>query len=99
MIDAVTAQQTRLRRRPRESDRWAGATTERIRADPSREMDPNLAMVASYVQPEDVLVDVGGGAGRLGLPLASRCREVINVDPSAGMRGQFDDLVKQSGIA
>jgi hypothetical protein len=98
MIDAVNAQQSPLRRRQREGDRWAGRTAERFRADPRRELDQNLAMIASYVEPEDVLVDVGGGAGRLGLPLALRCRELINVDPSDGMRGQFEALVREAGI-
>jgi SAM-dependent methyltransferase len=36
-----------------------------------------------------VVVDVGGGAGRYSLPLASRCREVVNVDPSAAMGAAF----------
>ena len=98
MVDAVNAQQARLRRRPSDADRWAGPMAERFRADPRRELDPNLAEIAGYVQAEDTLVDVGGGAGRLGLPLALRSRELINVDPSAGMRAQFDDLVRQAGI-
>jgi len=98
MIDAVNAQQARLRRRESSGDRWAGPMAERFRADPRRELDASLAEIAAYVQPADVLVDVGGGAGRLGLPLALRCRELINVDPSAGMRAQFDDLVQQAGI-
>ena len=29
----------------------------------------------------DAIVDVGGGAGRMSLPLALRCRSVTNVDP------------------
>jgi Methyltransferase domain len=99
MIDAVNEQQARLRRRPLGGDRWAGRRAEGFRADPRRPLGPNLEMLAAYLRPEDVLLDVGGGAGRLGLPLALRCREVINVDPSEGMRGQFEDLALSAGIA
>jgi len=53
-----------------------------LRLDPRRELDSELTAVASYLRPEDVLVDVGGGSGRVGLPMALRCREVIHVDPS-----------------
>jgi len=42
--------------------------------------------IGAYVRPDDVMVDVGGGTGRLELPLALRCREVVIVDPSQGMR-------------
>ena len=62
-------------------------------------MEPNLAIIASYVQPDDVIVDVGGGAGRLDLPLALHCREVINVDASETMLGGFAANAKQAGIS
>ena len=43
-------------------------------------------------------MDVGGGAGRLSLPLALRCREVINVDPSAAMLGGYAANASQAAI-
>lgn len=67
-------------------------------ADPNRPLDPQTAMIASYIKPDDVVVDVGGGAGRLSLLLASRCREAVNVDMSASMGTQFVDIAKESGI-
>ncbi len=38
-----------------------------------------MEAITSYVQPEDTVIDVGGGAGRVSLPLALCCQEVINV--------------------
>src|SRR5579883_1439872 len=90
-IDAVAAQRARvIGERAVRGDRWTGATARRFRADPHRELDPVLAFVAAQVQPDDVFLDVGGGAGRIGFPIALRCREVIIVDPSPGMRAEFD---------
>ena len=97
-IDAVIAQRDRLRGGARDGDRWVGAAIESFRGDPHRSLDPNLEVLASYLQPNDVLVDIGGGAGRISLPLALRCREVVNVDPSDGMAAAFRDSAAQAGI-
>src|SRR5262245_19235202 len=80
MVAARQAQYDRTR--GRQTDTW-GAIASRFRADPKRELDPFLRKLASFVRPDDVLVDIGGGAGRNSLPMARRCREVINVEPSA----------------
>jgi SAM-dependent methyltransferase len=96
-IDAVNQQRERLRGKPH-GDRWGGATARRFRVDPHRALEPNLAILADYVRPDDVVVDVGGGAGRICLPLALRCREVINVDPSPGMAAEFESLAAETGI-
>ena len=58
-----------------------------------------LSAIAAYVEPDDVLLDVGGGAGRLSLPLASRCREIVNVEPSTGMGAEFEASAREAGIA
>jgi hypothetical protein len=50
------------------------------------------------VEPGDAVLDVGGGAGRLSLPIALRCRDVINVEPSAAMREQFVSSAAEAGI-
>jgi 2-polyprenyl-3-methyl-5-hydroxy-6-metoxy-1,4-benzoquinol methylase len=97
-VDAVNVQRARLHDEQRPDDPWAGDRVQRFRYDPHRNLDANLEVIASYVQREDVLVDVGGGAGRVSLPLALRCREVINVDASPAMLAAFEELAAQAGI-
>ena len=98
LIDAANAQRNRLHGGLARSDRWGGDTARRMRADPRRELDANSEAIASYVQPEDVFVDAGGGAGRMSLPLALRCRQVINVDSSPGMGEEFEASAAEAGI-
>jgi hypothetical protein len=97
-IDARAAQDARLRPVPPGHDYWGGEMARRFRLDPRRPLDPALAAVAEYVAADDVVIDVGGGAGRVGLPLALRCREVINVEPSPGMSQQFQESAAEAGI-
>jgi hypothetical protein len=98
MVEAAEAQRVRLQRPGANADRWAGAG-ERFRADPHREPDETLSALISYIEPGDTVLDVGGGAGRYGLPLALRCRELINVEPSAGMGSEFESAARDAGIA
>src|SRR5919109_4156843 len=97
-IDAVRAQRARLHGAQPPDDPWAGPVARRFRADPHRSLDANLAVLASYIRPEDVLIDVGGGAGRVALPLALRCREVLVVDASPGMGAEFTAAAAAAGI-
>ena len=99
-VDAVLAQRTRLRGPQPPGDLFAGLPADHpiLKADPRRPLDPNLEIIASYIAPDDVVIDVGGGAGRVSLPLALRCREVINVEPSVAMRAGFTANVTLAGI-
>jgi hypothetical protein len=100
-VDAVLAQRTRLRGPAPPGDLFDGLPPEHplLMSDPRRPLEPSLAILASYVEPDDTIVDVGGGAGRYGLPLALRCREVVNVDPSGGMLAAFEAHARRAGIA
>jgi ubiquinone/menaquinone biosynthesis C-methylase UbiE len=86
--DAMVAAASEQRRVRRGSGfgfaQWDRAAA-RFRADPRRELSADAAAIAAYVQPGDVFMDVGGGAGRYSLPIALKCRESICVDPSPGM--------------
>lgn len=100
-VDAVIAQRTRLRGPQPPGDLFAGLPPEHplLTTDPRRQFEPNLQIIAAYVEPDDVVVDVGGGAGRFSLPLALRCREVVNVDPSAEMLAAFEANARRADIA
>ena len=96
--DAVTALRDRIYGQDAPTDRWAGTVAQLFRFNPHRALEPNLEVIASYIRPDDVLVDVGGGAGRVSLPLALRCREAIVVDPSPNMGAEFDASREEAGI-
>jgi hypothetical protein len=87
----------RLRVGGESGDRWDSAAS-RFRQDPRRPFDEMLTAVAAYIRPDDVVLDVGGGAGRYSLPLALHCREVINVEPSKGMGAGFEASAAEAGI-
>jgi hypothetical protein len=99
MVAAAEAQRRRVAAgQPPRPERWDGAAV-RFSADPRRAPDRNLQAIMDYVAAEDVVLDVGGGAGRYGLPLALHCREVVNVEPSQGMGRAFGAAAKGAGIS
>ena len=81
----------------RESDFWRPYASS-FRADPRRTDDPLLDRLLASVNPEHTVLDVGGGAGRLALPLALQCRQVTIVEPSESMLEQLDEVVREAGI-
>lgn len=98
LIDAVNLQREQVHSGSPPADRWGGTTASHFREDPRRQLDADLEAIATYVEPEDVFVDAGGGAGRISLPLALRCRQVINVDGSPGMGEEFQASAAEAGI-
>ena len=97
-LDAVQSQNSRIYGLSSGDDPW-GAAARQFRFDPRRELDRNMLVIASYVQPDDIVADVGGGAGRVGLPLALQCKEVLNIEPSPGMGAEFETLVREANIS
>ncbi len=91
MVDVAKDQRIRLHGEEMPGARWDREVAQRFRYDPHRSLDASLDIIASYVEPQDVLIDVGGGAGRICLPMALRCREAIVVDVSQAMEGAFQE--------
>lgn len=98
LLDALAEQRARLHGVDPSADPWSGRLARLFRFDPHRNLGPNLEVIATYVRPDDVIVDVGGGAGRVALPLALRCRNVLVVDPSPGMGAEFDQSRRDGAI-
>ena len=100
-VDAVMAQRARLRGAEPSGDLYGELEPDHplLKADPRRPLDANLRALADLIEPSDAIVDVGGGAGRMSLPLALRCRSVTNVDPSANMGAAFLANAKAAGIS
>ena len=78
-------------------DHWADMA-EMFRLDPRRPRDANLSALIDYLEPSDVLLDVGGGAGRISLALADCVKEIVLIEPSEGMREQFIAAQGEAGI-
>jgi hypothetical protein len=99
-VDAVLAQRKRLRGEAPPGDLFAGVAADHplLTADPRRPLDSNLAAIADYVEADDLIVDAGGGAGRISLPLAFRCRGIVNVEPSLAMAAGFRANAASAGI-
>jgi hypothetical protein len=71
---------------------------QRFRANPQREGEPALEVLRGLVQPDDVWLDIGAGAGRYALPLAVMAREVIALDASDKMVETLRQEITGHGI-
>ena len=70
-----------------------------FRMDPRRRDDPVLDLLLSMVEPGGTALDVGGGAGRMALPMALKCERVHVVEPSGSMVEHLRESAAESGIA
>ena len=53
--------------------------------DAAQAEDPLVGALGALVRPDDVVLDIGAGGGRVAVPLARVARRVIALDPSPGM--------------
>ncbi len=66
--------------------------------DPRRADDPALNSLYAILGPDSDVLDIGGGAGRFALPLASRARSVTVVEPSADSVETLKARAAEAGI-
>ena len=85
-VRANREQVDRVREVPDGADFYAPVTS-LFRVDPDRVGDPVLdeLLAPARDEPGETWLDIGAGAGRFALPLARVVREVIAIEPSAGM--------------
>jgi SAM-dependent methyltransferase len=97
LVEARADQGRRLDLESGRGDEWEGVRARRFRqlVDRTRGTDALLDHLERVVRPSDVVLDVGAGTGRHAIPIASRVRRVVAVEPSAGMRAQLDDALRE----
>lgn len=98
MVDAHLTQTDRLRQAMRQEDEWQGRSKGFRPHRRDRDKDPAIDAVLEYVQPEDTVIDVGAGGGRLAIPMAQRCRRVIAVEISEAMRSELAAQASELGV-
>jgi hypothetical protein len=78
-------------------DFWqALAKNFRAPADPTA--DPTPDALAALIRPEDDVIDVGAGGGRIAVPLSRHCRQLLAVEPSPAMRAVLEDEIARHGV-
>jgi SAM-dependent methyltransferase len=97
-VRADKEQVERLREVADPADFYA-PVAQRFRHDPRRTDDAALNVLRELCRPDDVWLDIGAGGGRYALPIALRTREVVCVEPSAGMIEVLRQGMGESGIS
>jgi SAM-dependent methyltransferase len=97
-VRANREQVDRVREVPDGADFYARVTS-LFRTDPRRTSEPVLDLLLAQARPADTWLDIGAGGGRYALPLALVVREVVAIDPSAGMLAVLRELIQEHRIA
>ncbi len=98
MVEAEHAQSDKMRGGvPPPQDYWRGRASA-FRDDPHRTGDQLLDRLLEFVGQSDTVIDVGAGGGRLALPLALHCEQVVAVEPSESMISVLQEQAGESSI-
>ncbi len=98
MIEVEHAQSDEMRGAvPPPTDHWRPYAAN-FRADPRRAGDELVDLLLEYVNPDQTVLDVGAGGGRLALPIALKCRSLVAVEPSESMAYVLTQQAQESGI-
>jgi 2-polyprenyl-3-methyl-5-hydroxy-6-metoxy-1,4-benzoquinol methylase len=97
MIKAEHDQSERMRASAPPHDHWQDYA-HRFRVDPYRSGDALLDRLRQEVEPRHTVIDVGAGGGRLALPLALQCQQVVAVEPSPSMASVLLQQAAEYGI-
>ena len=99
MVEVEHAQSDELRGSvPPPVDHWRPYAAQ-FRADPRRSGDVLVDHLLEFIGPDDTVMDVGAGGGRLALPIALNCRSLVAVEPSESMAEVLTKQAQASGIA
>jgi len=98
MVDAHRAQTERLREAVPERDAWKRRAREFRPHRRAEEKDPAIDAILGYVRPGDTVLDIGAGGGRLAIPIARCCAEVVAVEPSEAMLAQLEAQAAEAGV-
>ena len=93
----VEHEQSDRMRGVRPSDHWT-QYAHQFKDNPHRQGDAVVEALRAHLRPEDTLLDVGAGGGRLALPLAQSCRSVTAVEPSPSMCAVLRETADEYGI-
>ena len=99
MVDAHNAQTARLREATPERDGWRRRAKEFRPHRRVEEKDPAIDVILEHVRPEDAVLDIGAGGGRLAIPIARHCRKVVAVEPSEAMLAQLEAQAAELGVS
>jgi SAM-dependent methyltransferase len=69
-----------------------------FRAPADQSTDPTPAGLGTLIGPDDRVIDVGAGGGRIAIALSRRCRELVAVEPSPAMRAVLADEIARHGV-
>lgn len=98
MIRDEMEQAERIRTLGKQSDDHWQKIAPTFRPPSDDQDDGAVTYLASLIGRDDRAIDVGAGGGRMAVPLAKQCREVVAVEPSPSMRAVLEEAIRQRGI-